>query len=585
LNLYFAVPLLSGLVCVACGVLVLSHHPGETGSRCTAGILLGAGFWGVCETFWTLSADPATALFFVRLSAPGWLWLGPLALHLFLTGAGRPGADWARRALPFLYAVPALVLVAEWTTDWMHPAVIARPWGWSYEVGAVYWGWYAFTASIAAVGVASAVLDSRRSDTPAERLQGAWLSTGAGFPLILGSLTDGLLPILGVQVPRLGVASFAALGIVMSWTLLRFGHSVFAPGSFAAQILAALPDGVALARPGGQIREANERLAELAGHPVDQLIGMPVREILPQAPVEPARDLPEQECELLTRDGGSVPVGMTAARVLDKRGLLIGLALVVRDLREVAELRRQLVVSGRLAAVGELAAGIAHEINNPLAFIGANLRLLGEHWVQLGKARGGPGEAKVLDDLLAESEELIQDSIEGVDRAAGIVRDVKVLAHGGGDRRQEVDLNQVIERALRIARPQLAGTSITRTQTEVPAIHGSPGELEQVLLNLLLNSKAAVGEHGVIRVSSGIVAGRVEVRVEDDGAGIAPEVLERVFDPFFTTKPVGEGTGLGLAISHEIVRRHGGELRLESRVGEGTAARILLPSGLRQGDR
>jgi signal transduction histidine kinase len=569
LSLYFAIPLISGLVCVATGVLILSRGPQETGYRCAGALLLGGGYWGVCETFWSASADPETALFFVRLSAPGWLWIGPLALHLFLSGP-RAGSLANTRQTRWMYAVPLLALVAEWTTDGMHTGVVAQPWGWAYETGPVYAVWYAFTAGVAIFGVGAGFVEAHRSDTPAERHQGPWLGAGASFPLLLGSITDGLLPILGFHVPRLGVASFAVLGIVMCWSLLRFGHSVLTPGSFAA--------------PGGQIRSANDRLGELVGTPPAALVGTPIRELVPDVPLEPTRELREQECELQTADGRCVPVGITATHVFDRQGLLIGLVLVVRDLREVAELRRQLVVSGRLAAVGELAAGIAHEINNPLAFIGANLRLLGEHWDRLGKAHGTTSATEVLEEVLAESEELIQESIEGVDRAAGIVRDVKVLAHGGSHRRQQLDLNRIIEHALRMARPQLGITTVEESLEAVPTVYGSPGELEQVLLNLLLNAKSAVGERGTLRIASRFDATSVEMTVEDDGTGIAPEVIDRVFDPFFTTKPVGEGTGLGLAISHEIVRRHGGELRLESRPGEGTVARLILPTGLRRGE-
>ena len=583
MSLYFAIPLISGLICVATGVLILSRDPNETGYRCAGGLLLGAGYWGVCETFWTVCADPESALFFIRLSAPGWLWIGPLCLHLFFSGP-RPRSA-AATLTPWMFAVPVLALIAEWTTDVMHTGVLARPWGWAYETGPAYAIWYAFTAGLAMYGVTSGVAEARRSDTPAERNQSPWLGAGASIPLLMGSITDGLLPVLGIHVPRLGVASFACLGIIMCWSLLRFGHSVLAPGSFAAQILTALPEGIALVSQSGDIRSANHRLGELVGRPSSELVGAPIQELLPDAPVGPTRELREHECELQTADGRSVPVGITATQVYDRQHLLIGRVLVVRDLREVSELRRQLVVSGRLAAVGELAAGIAHEINNPLAFIGANLRLLGEHWERLDKAHEDGGAAGVLDDVLAESEELIQESIEGVDRAAGIVQDVKVLAHGGSHRRQQLDINRIIEHALRIARPQLASTRVEQHLEPVPEIHGSPGELEQVLLNLVLNAKAAVGDLGTLRVTSRADMGSIEITVQDDGTGIAPDVLERVFDPFFTTKPVGEGTGLGLAISHEIIRRHGGDLRLESRPDEGTTARISVPIGLREGER
>ena len=575
MNPYFLVPLVACLVCLGCGVLILSREPDETTHRCAAGLLLGATFWAACETLWTLSSDPERVLMLVRLSSLGFVFVGPIALQLFLAQIHpRPALH---RAVPWCYALAGLALVAEWTGDSMHRAVLPKPWGRSYEVGPAFAVWYAFTLAVACAGIVWGFLRALRSTAPAERAQTWWLGVGVGLPLLLGSVSDGLLPVLGVHVPRLGVASFAALGVLTSWSLLRFGHSLMATGSFAGQVLADLPDGVAMTTPSGRIRFANRRFAELLGRDTEALLSCALDELIPDAPVDPPREEVERETELLRADGTPIPVALSTRLLHDKQRLLIGLVVVVRDLREVAELRRRLVVSGRLAAVGELAAGIAHEINNPLSFIGANLRLLGEHWGAVQSARGKDDFASI-DGLLGEGEELILESIEGVDRATAIVRDVRVLAHGGGRDRELVDVNSVIEHALRVARSQLGEhVRIERALQPVPAIHAAPGEVEQVLLNLLLNSKSAVRAGGTIRVESVNETRHVVVVVRDDGTGIAPEILDRIFDPFFTTKPVGEGTGLGLAISHEIVRRHQGEMLVDSTPGEGTTFRVRLP--------
>ncbi len=262
----------------------------------------------------------------------------------------------------------------------------------------------------------------------------------------------------------------------------------------------------------------------------------------------------------------------------DRSGCDVGLVLVVRDLHEVVVLRDRLLLSGRLAAVGELAAGIAHEISNPLAFVRANLSLMREHWSSLGEQLEKGGMKRDASELLAEGEEMLDGSLEGVDRAAAIVRDVRGLAHAGGRERQAADLNQLLEGVLRIAAPQLRGrATLEKEFGDVPPVWGTPQELQQVFLNLVLNALQALEEAGTIRIATRKQGDFVFACVEDDGCGIEPEIRGRIFDPFFTTKPVGEGTGLGLGITYGIIRNHGGDIAVESEPGRGTRFCVQMP--------
>jgi signal transduction histidine kinase len=252
-----------------------------------------------------------------------------------------------------------------------------------------------------------------------------------------------------------------------------------------------------------------------------------------------------------------------------------GVIVVLRDLREVVELRRQVITAGRLAAVGQLAAGIAHEINNPMAYVGSNLSQLQESWQRLSKWLPARGIDPELDSALADGYELIADSLEGVARTSAIVRDVRSFAHRGTGENESVDLNEILEDVVRIALPQLRDRIRVELRLgDVSRIQGAPQELRQLFLNLVVNAFQAIEGEGTLRLSTIQDERWVTACVSDDGCGIDAADRERIFDPFFTTKPVGEGTGLGLAICHQIVRSHGAELGLESRPGGGTTVTV-----------
>jgi signal transduction histidine kinase len=178
-------------------------------------------------------------------------------------------------------------------------------------------------------------------------------------------------------------------------------------------------------------------------------------------------------------------------------------------------------------------------------------------------------------------DELIVESLEGVDRAAEIVRGVRNFAHPGNDLvREPVDVQRLLEDALRLIAPQLRGRiQVERVYGALPEVPGSPQQLRQVFVNLLLNASQAISPQGNIRLETRIEVNRAVVVVADDGPGIPPEIIDRIFDPFFTTKPVGEGTGLGLGIAYQIVRSHGGAIRVESTPGRGARFRVELPLG------
>ncbi len=578
MDLYFLIPLFSCVASATLGSALLARDPRHPANRRFALLMLCAAFWAGCEVVWNTQPSASVVLVLVRLSAAGWIWVGPIGLHVILELVGTP-RGWPWRLLPVLYALSAGFLALTLTTPLMHAGVERESWGWAYVLGPAYPFFYVHTIAAMLLAIVIGVRSFKSSASPAERSQTHWLVIGIVTPLSIASLTDGILPMFGVQVPHLGSASFAALGVMVGYTVHRYGYSVLAPGAFAREILDALPDGVALLRLDGRVRSANGGLARLLGTSAAALEGARVADLLAVSPLEPPREVEELETELRPPSGARpIPVSISCTLLRDKQSLPIGVVLVARDLREVMALRHRLLTSGRLAAVGELVAGIAHEINNPMAFVRANLGLLREHWARLAEELEKADRAEPVRDIVSEGEEMIEESLEGVDRAAAIVRDVKGFSHTGRGERELADLNLLLESVLRVAAPQLRHRArVERRYGAIPLVRCAPQELKQVFLNLVLNAGQSLGEDGVVRVITEAEPDTVTVRVEDNGCGIPRELMDRIFDPFFTTKDVGEGTGLGLSISYQIVRKHDGDIQVESEPGRGTCVRVRLP--------
>ena len=246
-----------------------------------------------------------------------------------------------------------------------------------------------------------------------------------------------------------------------------------------------------------------------------------------------------------------------------------------QHLRERFRLQTQ-----RLESLGVMAAGIAHEINNPLAFVRTNLA----HLAQLGERiekRLELFEPEEAEDL-AEISEVISETQSGIDRISRIVEATRRLSRDPGSRRTPVDLNQTARSALQIAEthPRRDVTVESHLTEPLPKLYGSEERLGQVLLNLLINAKQAVGQkrRGLVRIETRVREGWVEARVEDNGPGVAPADREHIFDPFFTTKAPDEGTGLGLAIAFEIAKEHAGTLSVDDSDLGGACFTLKLPT-------
>ncbi|MBM7112896.1 sensor histidine kinase [Archangium primigenium] len=360
------------------------------------------------------------------------------------------------------------------------------------------------------------------------------------------------------------------------------------------QLLESSGDAVFLLDEAGRVLELNPVASRLIGREAREVLGTRLEALALDGERGRVR---EALGELLAQ--GSVralDVGLRSARgerlSLDLTGALQEgtdarrLLVVAQDLTEKRMLERASLQNDRLASLGVLAAGIAHEINNPIAYLLTNMGLLRE-WMDELEQRllRLPGPTAHARQFLGEARQVLSESIVGCRRIRDIVRDMRFFSHASDESLESVDVNASLDFALRMAEAQCRGTARLEKACDaaLPPVLASESRLTQVFLNLIVNALQAMGssspQHNVLRVSSRQEADVVRVDVSDTGHGIPPEVLPRIFDPFFTTKPAGTGTGLGLSISHALVRKMGGELRVSSEPGRGTTFSLLLPRG------
>lgn len=380
----------------------------------------------------------------------------------------------------------------------------------------------------------------------------------------------------------------------------------------------------------GTIETVNPAAERIFGYLSSEFVGTSVKELIVEGkrvtddkqdtkPVEPIDENfwtslpgthnPTIEVAGKRKDGEEFVMELAGSRVEFEDRLIY--TWILRDVTERRNLERQLSFSQRLESVGQLAAGIAHEINTPIQFVSDNLTFmqkafqkwskLFEHHealhaackenntdaiAELCESIDEYAEEAQIDFLRSELPTAILQSCDGASRVAKIVRTMKEFSHPGVQSKTKTDINKAIESTLTVSRNEWKYVADVETDFAVnlPDIPCFPGDLNQAILNLIVNAAQAISEHpkenerGKITVRTRATETHVEISIEDNGPGMGKDVRDRIFDPFFTTKPVGKGTGQGLAITYSVVvERHDGTVHVESELGKGTTFVIRLP--------
>jgi hypothetical protein len=345
---------------------------------------------------------------------------------------------------------------------------------------------------------------------------------------------------------------------------------------FSENIIESVNVGILVVDFDGRITTWNSALEEIFGVNRERALRRNIRDVMDADLVETMRNATGERGWSLsetrhiykfnasTEDGRPLTLNISLAPFEVARGVIAGAIIVIENVTERAQLEEQLLQREKLSSIGLLAAGVAHEVNTPLAGISSYAQML------LQQVSDQDPKHKLLEKIHRQTL-----------RASGIVNNLLNFSRTGDAQFRETDINVVLEDTLQLLEPQLRSANMEVVRhygQDLPAAYGSASKLQQVFMNLVINARDAMPAGGRLTISTRLVDTSLVVDFRDTGVGIAPENIARIYDPFFTTKEVGQGTGLGLALSYGIIQEHGGRIFVESRPGEGAHFTIKLPT-------
>lgn len=364
----------------------------------------------------------------------------------------------------------------------------------------------------------------------------------------------------------LGSASFYFLLIAQNYYVAN--RTLKTMESYTQNVVESMPNGLISLDKDGRIETINQKAQDLLGLNADEVKGKPLNQVMFRCNLSetflPREDIVERQMECHLNDGTAIPLSTTSSRLKDENGNIIGTVIILRDLRDIRSLEKEVQRSERLASLGRMAAGIAHEIRNPLSSI--------KGFAQYFRNKFPPD---------SEDRNYATVMADEVDRLNRVIQDLLNFARPQEPNLKPVDLPPLIRHALRLIRSDIRDKDIRVTE-DIPAdtdftIAGDNDMLTQVFLNLFLNAIDAMQPGGRLRIALRKNQQDIEVQISDDGEGIPRENLSRIFDPFFTSKK--GGTGLGLAIVYRIVESHRGEIKVNSEPGKGSTFVLRFPLG------
>ncbi len=509
---------------------------------------------------------------------------------------------------------------------------------------------------LAAGGIDVVLLDLSLPDSQGFETFAKARSQASETPIIL--LTGLNDEMMAIRVAQEGAQDYLIKGQVDSNLLKRSMRYAIArkrteralreAKDYTDNIIGSMIDSLIVFNPDMTIRKVNQATLDLLGYKEDELVGRQCGILFDEESfnikefehLTGSGEIRDYSLTFRTKGGGEIPALFNGSAMRDK-GELIGIVGIARDMREIKRLMQRekklaaiatsaavaekkkaaqleaaykelretqarLIQVGKMSAVGQLAAGVAHEINNPIGFVSSNLRTLSdyqndinklfEHYRQLitnlkDTAKDLPFSIGEKIDQIATLEKeididfivddvmnLVGECKDGTERIKKIVLDLKDFAHPGEDRMCVADINKGIESTLNVVWNELKyKVVVTKDYGDLPLVECYSQQLNQVFMNILVNAAQAIEKQGEIRISTRDIGDSIEIKISDTGTGIPKKNLSKIFDPFFTTKDVGKGTGLGMNVAYNIIQKHKGTIDIDSAVGKGTTFTIRIP--------
>ena len=368
-----------------------------------------------------------------------------------------------------------------------------------------------------------------------------------------------------------GYVSIALENARLYESLESRAHDYQALRDFSQNIIESINAGVLACNLEGVIEAWNSALERLYGLSRSEAMGKPLEAVFPpelRAELtrvsDPHHTLNLYKFRLRNAEDRPLILNLSVVPLIGKEDQVIGRLLIFTDLTERVNLEDQLMQAEKLSSIGLLAAGIAHEVNTPLAVITSNAQMM------MRQMDPDDPRTKTLDKIIAQAF-----------RASEIANNLLKFSRVGGSECADLDVNRVISESLSLVEPMLKAARISvnsQLKASLPAVYGNIGKLQQVFMNLIMNARDAMPRGGELTITTEAEDSTVHVEVSDNGVGIPAEHLNKIFDPFFTTKATSRGTGLGLAVTYGIIQEHSGSIQVDSVVGRGTTFRLEFPA-------
>ncbi len=565
--------------------------------------------WNFTFIFLQGPSSHDTAMFWLNISVIGWGSIGVLSLWLglVLSKWDKILEKWYFYLI--IFSIPIFFIYKQWTGYLVHD-IIRQPYGWSPLWSESIWTriFYAYLSLIPIITFFFGYNAIKKRNLQFEKKRIKLTITSGFIFFIFISLTDIVLPGLGIYgIPPVGALTALIMASIIIYGIKKYRLMTITPAYAASDILATMSDSLILISPDGSIIEVNNAALDLLGYKREEIIGSPATILFPEEIVkfQDKSDLSDrQQFFLLTKQREEIPVSFSASTMKDKTGELLGIVYVARDMREILMLQKkekelkaekawtealqekaldlqeaydklretqtQLVHSEKMAAVGQLAGGVAHEINNPLGVI-------------LGFAQSLVKRIKEDDYLYKPLKSIEREAL----RCRWLVGDLLTFSRVEKTMSEEIDINQAIDETLSFieARAKIQNITIFKEYGKgLPRIFANKNQIQQVVVNLCNNAIDAMSDGGNLRLLTREEGDCISVAVSDTGKGISEEVKKHLFEPFFTTKEIGKGTGLGLSLCYEIIRNHNGAIEVKSEMNNGTVFTIKFPAGRTDND-